>query len=135
MHRDRWGVLNLLFPFFLTRINIANGDTHKVINAAHTLRNDDFGDRVRNAKDTGEEFDLVVVGSGFAGCTAAYTYLKAKPDAKILILDNNDMFGGVARHNEFEVDGYKLWAPAGSPGAAKITIGSKYYESNPTGFC
>ena len=94
----------------------ANGDTHKVINAAHTLRNDDFSDRVRNVKDTGEEFDLVVAGSGFAGCTAAYTYLKAKPDAKILLLDNNDMFGGVARHNEFEVDGYKLWAPAGSSG-------------------
>ena len=95
----------------------ANGNTHAVVNAAHTMRNGDFGDRVNSAKDTGEEYDLVIVGAGFTGCTAAYTYMKEKPDAKILILDNHDMFGGEARHNEFEVDGYRLWAPQGSTGA------------------
>ena len=35
----------------------------------------------------------------------------------MLIFDNHDMFGGEARQNEFEVDGYKLWAPQGSTGA------------------
>ncbi|MGI9295150.1 MAG: NAD(P)-binding protein [Pseudomonadales bacterium] len=95
----------------------ANGNTHKEVNAAHTLRNGDFEDLVKGANDTGEKYDLVVVGAGFAGCTAAYTYLKEKPDAKVLIFDNHDMFGGEARHNEFEVDGYKLWAPQGSTGA------------------
>ena len=95
----------------------ANGNTHKVVNAAHTLRNGDLAERVSAAQDTGEEYDLVVVGAGFAGCTAAFTYLKEKPDARILILDNHDMFGGEARHNEFEVDGYRLWAPQGSTGA------------------
>ena len=95
----------------------ANGNTHSVVNAAHTLRNGDLTDRVRLAQDAGETYDLVVVGAGFSGCTAAYTYLKQKPDARILIFDNHDMFGGEARHNEFEVDGYRLWAPQGSTGA------------------
>lgn len=95
----------------------ANGNTHAVVNAAHTLRNGDFEDRVSSAKDTGETYDLVVVGAGFSGCTAAFTFLKEKPDARVLILDNHDMFGGEARQNEFEVDGYKLWAPQGSTGA------------------
>ncbi|MEH6610469.1 MAG: NAD(P)-binding protein [Halioglobus sp.] len=95
----------------------ANGNTHAVVNAAHTLRNGDFAERVSNAQDSGEIYDLVIVGAGFAGCTAALTYLKEKPDAKILILDNHDMFGGEARQNEFNVDGYRLWAPQGSTGA------------------
>ena len=59
----------------------ANGNTHAVVNAAHTFRNGDFEERVAGATDSGEEYDLVVVGAGFAGCTAAYTFLKAKPDA------------------------------------------------------
>lgn len=95
----------------------ANGNTHEVVNAAHTFRNGDFNKQVKQAANTREKYDLVVVGAGFAGCTAAYTYLKEKPDAKILIFDNHNMFGGEARHNEFEVDGYRLWAPQGSTGA------------------
>ncbi len=95
----------------------ANGNTHAVVNAAHTLRNGDFKDQVDAAQDSGEAYDLVVVGAGFSGCTAAYTFLKENPDARILIFDNHDMFGGEARQNEFEVDGYKLWAPQGSTGA------------------
>jgi len=95
----------------------ANGNTHAEVNAAHTFRNGDFNKQLRQAEDTGEEYDLVVVGAGFAGCAAAYTYMKNRPKAKILIFDNHDMFGGEARHNEFEVDGYKLWAPQGSTGA------------------
>jgi spermidine dehydrogenase len=94
----------------------ANGNTHDVVNAAHTFRNGDFEKRVKLARNTGEEYDLVVVGAGFAGCSAAYTYLKDNPKAKVLIFDNHDMFGGEARQNEFEVDGYKLWAPQGSTG-------------------
>ncbi len=94
----------------------ANGNTHAEVNAAHSFRNGDFEQQVVAAKATDEEYDLVVVGAGFAGCSAAYYYQKEHPDAKILILDNHDMFGGEARQNEFEVDGYKLWAPQGSTG-------------------
>ncbi|MFK8021485.1 MAG: NAD(P)-binding protein [Pseudomonadales bacterium] len=95
----------------------SNGNTHDVVNAAHTFRNDDFAGLLNRAKDSDEEYDLVVVGAGFAGCTAAYTYRKENPDARVLILDNHSMFGGEARQNEFEVDGHRLWAPQGSTGA------------------
>ena len=51
------------------------------------------------------------------GCTAAYTYLKERPDARVLIFDNHPIFGGEARQNEFLVDGHRLWGPQGSTGA------------------
>ncbi len=103
----------------------ANGNTHQVVNAAHSFRNQDFDARVRLAKDTGEHYDLVCVGGGFAGITAAYRYLKAKPEAKVLVLDNHAMFGGEARQNEFVVDGYTLWGPQGSTGAVWPLEGAK----------
>ena len=103
----------------------SNGNTHEVVNAAHTFRNGDIDARIESATDTGEHYDLVVVGAGFAGCTAAYTYLKEKPDARVLIFDNQAIFGGEARHNEFEVDGYRLWGPQGSTGAVWPLEGAK----------
>lgn len=106
----------------------ANGNTHEVVNAAHTFLNQEFDVQIGNARDTGEHFDLVIVGAGFAGITAAYTYLKDKPNARILIFDNHPIFGGEARHNEFEVDGYKLWGPQGSTGAVWPLEGAKKIE-------
>jgi len=53
-------------------------------------------------------YDLVVVGAGISGLAAAYFYRQANPDARILILDNHDDFGGHARRNEFNVGGRKL---------------------------
>ncbi len=38
---------------------------------------------------------------GSAGLSAAYFYRKAHPNARILILDNHDDFGGHAKRNEF----------------------------------
>ena len=67
----------------------------------------------------------MIVGAGFAGISAAYTYLKSKPEARILILENHAMFGGEARQNEFEVDGYRLWGPQGSNGAVWPLDGAK----------
>lgn len=73
------------------------------------------GQEVPAAQDTGEMYDLVVVGGGLSGLAAAYYYRKkAGPDAKILILDNLDGFGGHAQRNEFEYDGKRLVANAGS---------------------
>jgi spermidine dehydrogenase len=46
-----------------------------------------------------------VVGGGISGLSAAYFYRQAKPNAKILILDNHDDFGGHAKRNEFSVAG------------------------------
>jgi spermidine dehydrogenase len=52
-------------------------------------------------EDTGESYDLVVVGAGLSGLSAAWFYREAMPDARILILDNHDDFGGHAKRNEF----------------------------------
>ncbi len=52
-----------------------------------------------------EIYDLVVVGGGLSGLSAAHFYRQQKPDARILILDNHDDFGGHAKRNEFTIDG------------------------------
>ena len=52
-----------------------------------------------------DEFDLVIVGGGISGLSAAYFYQTALGTAqKILILDNHDDFGGHAKRNEFSYD-------------------------------
>lgn len=82
--------------------------------AAHELRDGDFWNGATTLHDTGEEFDLVVVGGGISGLSAAYFYRQAKPNAKILILDNHDDFGGHAKRNEFHVDGHTLLMNGGT---------------------
>ena len=81
---------------------------------------------------TGEHFDLVVVGGGISGLSAAYFYREAMgASAKILVLDNHDDFGGHAKRNEFQIDGrlmigyggtMLLEAPGGYPPVAKRLI-------------
>jgi len=65
--------------------------------------------------DTGEVYDLVVVGAGLSGLAAAFYYRqRAGASAKILLLDNHDDFGGHAKRNEFVVNGQTLMATGGS---------------------
>ena len=52
-----------------------------------------------------EHYDLVVVGAGISGLAAAYYYRRERPEARILLLDNHDDFGGHAKRNEFAFDG------------------------------
>jgi spermidine dehydrogenase len=69
---------------------------------AHRLRDGGSWDSDGAAVSTGETYDLVVVGGGISGLAAAYFYRKsAGHDARILILDNHDDFGGHAKRNEF----------------------------------
>lgn len=70
--------------------------------AAHAIRD---GSALKEAPDIGERYDLVIVGAGMSGLASAYFMKKKSPNAKILVLDNHDDFGGHARRNETDVDG------------------------------
>ena len=59
-------------------------------------------------------YDLVVVGGGISGLAAAHFYRNEHPNARILILDNHDDFGGHAKRNELQVGGRKLIGYGGS---------------------
>jgi spermidine dehydrogenase len=57
--------------------------------------------------ETGEEYDLIVVGGGISGLAAAHFYrAHTSAGSRILILDNHDDFGGHAKRNEFNLDGH-----------------------------
>ena len=95
----------------------SNGNTAGVVNAAHGIRDGRYQSSIPNAEDTGETFDMVIVGGGFAGLGAAYTFAReAGKSQSCLLLDNHSIFGGEAKQNEFEVDGVHLTAPQGSNG-------------------
>ena len=65
--------------------------------------------------DLKEEYDLVVVGGGISGLSAAYFYQKEHGrDKKVLVLDNHDDFGGHAKRNEHTIDGKTLLGYGGS---------------------
>jgi spermidine dehydrogenase len=82
---------------------------------AHLLRDGDFWKSAAAPQDTGEAFDLIVVGGGISGLAAAHFYRKsAGADARILILDNHDDFGGHAKRNEFRVGNKMLLGYGGT---------------------
>ena len=71
--------------------------------AAHALRD---GARFSSVRDLDERYDLIVVGAGISGLAAAHYYRQHfGEDARILILENHDDFGGHARRNEFHQGG------------------------------
>ena len=68
---------------------------------------------------TDRDYDLVVVGGGISGLSAAYLYRQRHGNnSRILILDNHDDFGGHAKRNEFTVDGKQLICYGGSQSIA-----------------
>ena len=94
----------------------ANGNTQAVIDAAHLIRDKQHGPLAATADETGEVFDVVIVGGGFAGLGAAFQFHEKSEGKTCLIIDNHPVFGGEARENEFEVDGHRLFGPQGSNG-------------------
>jgi spermidine dehydrogenase len=71
--------------------------------AAHALR-----DQSRWPPSTAapEDYDLIIVGAGISGLSAAHFYrAKTSPRSRILLLDNHDDFGGHAKRNEFKLSG------------------------------
>lgn len=88
------------------------GSAADSFSVAHALR-----DGERPALDgvvPDEHFDLVVVGAGISGLAAAWFYRREKPNARILLLEANDDFGGHAQRNEFVVGGRTLLSYGGS---------------------
>ncbi|RDW80311.1 hypothetical protein BP6252_04949 [Coleophoma cylindrospora] len=43
----------------------------------------------------GDEYDVLIVGAGWYGLIAAYTYLKLAPETNLLIVDDGETIGGV----------------------------------------
>jgi spermidine dehydrogenase len=82
---------------------------------AHALRDGARWDDLGPEAETGERYDLVVVGGGLSGLAAAYFFRKeAGPEARILVLDNCDDFGGHATRNEFRSGGRTLLINGGT---------------------
>src|SRR5215467_12540354 len=106
------------------------GDETNVYQYAHELRDSKKWESLGAVKESGETYDLVVVGAGISGLAAAYFYRKKfGPSTRVLVLDSHDDFGGHARRDEFEVDGRLMLANGGtqsieSPGAySKVAQG------------
>ena len=112
----------------------ANGNTWPVVQAAHRLRDGGYSEAaIAAARDAGQ-FDLVVVGGGIAGLSAAHRFRQLRgATARVLILENHAMPGGEAKQNEFDVEGIRLLGPQGSndfglPGQRSDSLTDSFFE-------
>ena len=107
----------------------ANGNTESTTTAAHLIRDKQIDGLLSGAVDTGESYDLVIIGGGFAGLSAARTFLKeAMPGQSCLILENHALPGGEAKRNEFIVDGHRITGPQGSNLTVVPSVKGDWYD-------
>lgn len=92
----------------------SHGNTPGLIRTAHEIRSGRFKSSSVNVIDSGEVYDLVIVGGGFSGLSAAHHFHRLMPSGRALILDNHPIFGGEAKRNDFEVNGVHISGPQGS---------------------
>jgi len=91
---------------------------------AHALRDGVL--HPHDVVETGEIYDLVVVGGGLSGLAAAHFFRKyAGADKSVLIIENHDDFGGHAKRNSFVVEGREL---ALNGGTLEIESPQRYNE-------
>jgi spermidine dehydrogenase len=82
------------------------------------------GEKPAQYQALNEHYDLVVVGAGMSGLAAAWFYQEKRgPEAKILVLDNHDDFGGHAKRNEFHQGGRMM-----------LSLGGAQNVENPAGY-
>jgi len=93
----------------------SHGNTEKVVRYAHALRDGHYNTIPDDAVDTGEIFDLVVIGGGMSGLGAAFHFKKSmRKGQRCLIIENHPVFGGQSKRNEFIVNGQRLIGPQGA---------------------
>ncbi len=89
-------------PYYPPALTGLRGSHPGSFELAHSLRDGMFWEQAGPPADTGEAYDLVVVGGGISGLSAAHFFRKvAGPKARVLVLENHDDFGGHAKRNEF----------------------------------
>jgi len=96
---EQAGVSNGVYPPALTGLRGSHAGSFEV---SHQLAREGRRDWGALQASDSYLYDLVVVGAGISGLSAAYFYLKQHPGSRILILDNHDDFGGHAKRNEFQ---------------------------------
>ena len=110
------------YPPVLTGMRGSHEGSYEV---AHALAWE--GKKPASYEPLDEHYDLIVVGAGLSGLAAAYYYQKKiGPEARILILDNHDDFGGHAKRNEFHHDGHMVLSLGG---AQNLDHPSNYSDS------
>jgi spermidine dehydrogenase len=93
----------------------SHGNTEEVIEMFEAIQKGKYSCTSSGAVDNGETFDLVIIGGGLSGMSAAHQFKKkARGGGRCLILENHPMFGGQAKRNEFLVNGYRLMGPQAS---------------------
>ncbi len=92
----------------------SHGNTPDLLRSAHEIRAGLYESPPTDAIDDGELYDLVVVGGGFSGLSAAHHFRRHHPSGRALIVDNHPIFGGEAKRNEFLVRGVRVSGPQGS---------------------
>src|ERR1700728_883157 len=91
------------------------GNSEQVVQNAHAVRDGAYDRISSQVTDTGEIYDCAIVGGGFSGLSAALFFQqRTRANRNCIVLDNASIFGGVAKRNEFVVDGHRLYAPQAS---------------------
>ncbi|WP_223166582.1 FAD-dependent oxidoreductase [Nonomuraea sp. SYSU D8015] len=89
------------------------GGSPAALAVPHALRDGRFWQYADPPEPTGEIYDLVVVGGGLSGVSAADEWLRRDPGAHVLVLDNHDEIGGQARRAVFHRQSGRAHADTG----------------------